>query len=564
MDIAKRTNSSVVIRMSAGEMDKLSVANATDIMEAYKSTGVILEGDMGDRHLTATDEISRVSLDYNTISEESYTRNWFQFFGLAFVNFLLYLQAYIAHFFGRRVLGFMQSFLRDMKKLIDQAPGEVAAFARESGFSHPHEVGAILSCMPVTDGTEIGRDRLVQVIIESAAPHSNNRRDLPDFRSILTLNHIIQNCQDMLDDTEKLFYAPFIIYWDVSCLIPMRPREYLLTPRDCLRKNEKGQWMLSVRKDMLKGHDETVYYKIDQDYKTIELPVPESLAEEILNYQKLTELYPPNELGTLFAAEPHYAALKMPVHQKCRYFTYSNLVCVLNHFYTDVVYGKFGYDIFDGDAGSYDTIPPKSIVPVHLGDTRHIALINIIAEGVPISAAMDLAGHTNPSQVHHYAGNILRLLESSTKRIYADRDYRKAPRMFVPHISSIVYSPNAPCVEMDEGYCYSPRFVQQDEQKIDVFDCIQAIGPTGELGWCQTCPYFRFKDASSRTRNTDNYLIRLEDDWRAMLETVDHYRMDVLGMDETIMKALLKVQSSINIYENIIISEIGDKADGTP
>lgn len=103
------------------------------------------------------------------------------------------------------------------------------------------------------------------------------------------------------------------------------------------------------------------------------------------------------------------------VHQQI--FSYINLRTCLRYFFELIVQERYGYKIIyeANNSGLHDE---KSIEYLHLGDTRHIALINLIAEGATPMVAMMLAGHDNPEMSAHYYSNIAQLIECRTYRAF--------------------------------------------------------------------------------------------------------------------------------------------------
>ena len=58
---------------------------------------------------------------------------------------------------------------------------------------------------------------------------------------------------------------------------------------------------------------------------------------------------------------------------------------------------------------------------LHLGDRRHISLINLMTEGAQPQAVMALAGHNDPAQHFHYASNLYVYLKSASYVAYHSR-----------------------------------------------------------------------------------------------------------------------------------------------
>ena len=124
----------------------------------------------------------------------------------------------------------------------------------------------------------------------------------------------------------------------------MRPREFVLTPRDCLKKSG-DVWKLTIMKDKLKGAHKTVAYKIEDDYQRVTYRIPDEMANLINWYIEETKEYPVNELNTLFIADTHYEHWGCCTPYTSRYFTYVNMCTCLRYFFEQIVNERYNYQI---------------------------------------------------------------------------------------------------------------------------------------------------------------------------------------------------------------------------
>ena len=134
------------------------------------------------------------------------------------------------------------------------------------------------------------------------------------------------------------------LWWQISGVIPLRPREFILTPRNCLQNREDG-WYLTLRRNQLKGSNKKVTYKIEDDYITVQYHIPDKLADEIIKYIDFTKEYEATELKTLFITDTHYHQWNQKKHSNSRYFTYINMNCVMRYFFHDIIEEKYGLKI---------------------------------------------------------------------------------------------------------------------------------------------------------------------------------------------------------------------------
>ena len=177
------------------------------------------------------------------------------------------------------------------------------------------------------------------------------QRQLADFKSYLRFNEVIDAFWLCADAPQKLFYFPLYFWWKLTAILPLRPMELLLTPRDCLRVcNEES--ILTVRRSKLKGNFNKVDYRIANDYMLKEYTINTGLAYEVERYIAMTENMNRTELGTLFAQEPHFKYTGFNGHIHNRYYTYQMLTTCLRYFYEENIHNQ-----------------PLEIAPIRLGDT---------------------------------------------------------------------------------------------------------------------------------------------------------------------------------------------------
>ena len=117
----------------------------------------------------------------------------------------------------------------------------------------------------------------------------------------------------------------------------------------------------------------------------------------------MTEENGNTDLNTLFVTDPHYMKWGQLKHSNSRYLTYVNMNTILRYFYRDIIVGKYGFRVLQETTNQH--LEDDEIGRIHLGDTRHIALINIMQEGGTPVTAMLLTGHDNIITASHYYSN---------------------------------------------------------------------------------------------------------------------------------------------------------------
>lgn len=204
----------------------------------------------------------------------------------------------------------------------------------------------------------------------------------------------------------------------------------MLTDRNCLTRKEDGTYYLKLRRNQIKGSGRSIQYKISEDYRTDKYKIPEYLGAEIQRYLDMTAHYNGTEINTLFVAEPHYFNFGHSKPKDSRFLTYANMCTIMRCFYEEIICGRLGMTVaYEHGARQ---LKNNEIGYIHLGDTRHIAMINLMKEGGTPVTAMLLAGHDSMIMSSHYYTNLEKLIECKTYRYYrrltaGDSNYRVSP-----------------------------------------------------------------------------------------------------------------------------------------
>jgi len=227
------------------------------------------------------------------------------------------------------------------------------------------------------------------------------------------------------------------------------------------------------------------------------------------------------EIDTLFLHEPHCNYIGTSQKISSKYYSYACLKTCLRYFYDEVVC--------------------DNIHRVQLGDTRHIAMANLIISGGSPVICRELAGHTDIDISSHYFSNISNLVECVTIT-----RYRKLKGGGADIIGDSKYPLALPEARsrISDGWCDAPEVAADG-----ISECLKVIGTQGYIGDCSRCGHYfpdemgirlEFLDEKTGKRKVDadsQYLIR-------MIELV----RKGLGHEEDIGSALLRLQRSSNHY----------------
>ncbi|RHW06629.1 integrase, partial [Bacillus cereus] len=94
--------------------------------------------------------------------------------------------------------------------------------------------------------------------IDMCLPFINNiqkSRDLPDYRHILYFDEKIEQFLNEGTEFELQKYFPIVLWWKITTVIPMRPKEFLKLKKNCVNpaKNNKKKYEIKLPRIKEKG-----------------------------------------------------------------------------------------------------------------------------------------------------------------------------------------------------------------------------------------------------------------------------------------------------------------------
>ena len=523
--------------------DDNMIESAKECFQDYVEKGIILTTNFEENKWETTNEYSNVSFIFN-LNKFQYKRFYEQVFQLSFDDFVTYLKSFIVLSMEHHVLITLQAFLRDIKKLIKEVKVNEVFVLTNMKISNPSVCIDFLSTLPCLESNELTQliEQLDELLNVSYQLNTKKQRKLAQFQSYFLFNDILNDYWvKPLSDEERLFYYPLYLWWQITAVVPLRPREFLLTQRNCLTEKD-GKYYLTLRRNNLKGKDKGVSHKISEDYYLTTYEVPFKLASEILNYLELTKDLSSTQLDTLFVTDSHYRKWKRVTGTKNRFLTYSNLNTILKYFFNEIVSQQYGY--FVHHINSPKQLEEHEINFIHIGDTRHIAMINLIAEGASPVTAMLLAGHDSVTTSSHYFSNLSQFIECRSYQLY--RKLTNSQTSYAISKTQHKYTVNKDYVSLDnKGRCYSPRFAEGDYS-----DCLKVISSHAELGSCTSCPFYR-KAGKDYFSMDKSFKKSIDEEALIVDEAIKRVRQGK-GNIEDIGEALLKLKTVSRSYQEYL------------
>jgi len=505
--------------MPIRELDGAALQMAKDIFDDYKQRGIIINGSFEDMSWTLSNEARTVGLTLLTF-EGGAKKTAMSWIGCTYRQFITCVKAYIVLNLGEMSLATLQELTRFFNRLAVTESEDVTGL-----IEYGRHIAYLLQLIP---GGNERRDAVIEDLEEKLSRRTTRRKDgeqrqLADFNSYLRFHEILARFWHNADGRQKLFYFPLYFWWNLTAVLPLRPMEFLLMPRDCLRFNN-GEGMITVRRTKLKGSNGKIGYRVNDDYEPHEYTINEPLADELQRYLTNTRQMRQTELNTLFITEPHFTYLGGKGNARNRYYTYNNLNTCKRYFYKEVV-DKHDVDISE----------------VRLGDTRHLAMTSLILSGGSPVICRELACHANIEISSHYYTNASNLVECLT----IDR-FRKRKSKEATLEGKAKYAVSIPpdARRVGEGLCTSAVFKDGG-----IEDCLKVTGINGHIGDCRRCRCFIPDNPGILVEFNDSKAAKeqLDADSRYLIRMIELVRKG-LGHTEDIGAALLRLQHSGDHY----------------
>ena len=303
-----------------------------------------------------------------------------------------------------------------------------------------------------------------------------HQRKLAHYQSYLRLSDILQKFWATATEKERIFFFPTWYWYNITGVLPLRPTECVLTPRNCIRK-EQNQFYITVRRTRLKCKRQSSKYNIASDYVAKEYPIPEHLARTILDYISATQNVYESDIDVLFCKSSQFLNT-LPSCENDHHYTYSNLRQCLSYFYRDIIAKKYGYNI----VSDHDNLMDYEIEKISLGDTRHIAMISLAISGSSPTICKELAGHDSIVVSAHYYTNLTEFLD-----VLGYERYREIKSTMTKAYSASIST----CYPVEKGYCQCEQVWSGDYSP-----CVSAVNTDGIPGSCTICKWYMPRSSS--------------------------------------------------------------------
>lgn len=452
-------------------MDKLTIARSQEQFAYYKQSGIITAERYESAEWIITNEVIKESVLNFHLDEVHFSRITAKRLNCTLVQYLQAMRIVVTSRLGFSIqtlhndLLIMRNFADSLMVPADYASAQLLA--------------DLLYLLP---GESIYRMEVMDQIndISPLLNRKKHQRNLAHYQSYLRLSDILQRFWENATEKERIFYFPVWYWYNITGVLPLRPTECVLTPRNCIRVSN-GKYYITVRRTKLKGKRQSSKYSIASDYDLQEYPILENLARTIMDYISATKAVYESDIDVLFCKSSQFLNT-LPSCENNHHYTYSNLRYCLSYFYRDIVEKKYGYSIVSGHHSLLD----YEIEKINLGDTRHIAMISLAISGSSPTICTELAGHDSIAISAHYYTNLTEFLD-----VLGYERYREVKSTITKAYGASIST----CYPVERGYCQCEQVWNGDYSP-----CVSAINADGIPGACTVCRWYLSRGSSLSTQ----------------------------------------------------------------
>lgn len=295
-----------------------------------------------------------------------------------------------------------------------------------------------------------------------------NVRTIPSVKDCLNFAWVLEDFyrNTTPDRAEYLLFFPVLIWWKLTTIIPIRSLEFINIRRDSF-KEENGEYFISLPRIKENKSRVQVIDTFQLDKKTgalikeyIELSDENGYSESLLSYAS----YKKNSQNTRLKKEPER-------------FNISILHSLIDRFYKEVI-SKEPYLFTIQEYTENKCLDPKIKYDIYKklnpNDTRHLAFLFLMMQGLhPIEIAR-LGGHNNIYTQRHYMSHESFFLDSEVIKLFNNFSINKEYLPRGKSLSSNTTSNFNTIInkKFKENFIFTPAILPRDKwEKLDIGYC---------------------------------------------------------------------------------------------
>lgn len=369
-------------------------------------------------------------------------------------------------------------------------------------------------------------------------PYSKvNTRSLPNFKHIIEFDSLMS---DFINDCNKVEYVRFlslIIWWGLTTILPMRPREFLLLKMDCLKYSDLSKSVYKIEVPRLKEKKKSQSDPILNDVLVIDEKIYKIINKAITTIRNLDI-----NSDYIFSSDLMSKGYEGNRTKKNSILNVRDFGYIKKVFYKEIVIGKYN---------------KTEIEMIKSGDTRHFAIINLCLQGFNMLSVAELAGHSELKTTYSYYSHAKHFAESHVYRL-AQLKYE----------NKIIHETVSPIIGWKKYVYYKGKNIDSilrsnQVGKVDYGYCTEDINlfPSECVEECKYCDKFYFSPAINEREAALKWLSNTSKELKQKIdETIDmmadlsslprkydmNLNQDMLNTHSRELHSLMEIKSTVD------------------
>lgn len=283
-------------------------------------------------------------------------------------------------------------------------------------------------------------------------------RDIPSSKEVLIFSKIVKDYfKNDLDDRKYFRFKPIHLWWELTSIIPVRPIEFLK-----LKKNnfyiEKGKYYVEIERVKLKKSthniskvaiSKEIYFLFKKYIERIEKQY-QFESKYIFNYQTIIR----------------YQSFNMLLQNRV-FILPDSFGHIINDFYEKVIFEEYKVAKVNKPSNNFYEISQL----LRMGDTRHLAFINLKRLGYHPNEIARIGGHLDLKSQNHYFNHVKNMVDLEILNLIYNSKLQKEESNDIDMTFITKYIKNVPDIrkiKLVDGYCIDNEMRCQSD---DCWEC---------------------------------------------------------------------------------------------
>ncbi|MGE7931317.1 hypothetical protein [Viridibacillus arvi] len=243
-------------------------------------------------------------------------------------------------------------------------------------------------------------DSLIEIVyeLEGLFIETSGVRDIPPTKDILIFSKILEDYFNS-DNIEYYRFKPIELWWKLTSIIPVRPIEFLKLKKKNFNKESDLYYVEITRVKVNSNSEDKLISKV-----AINKDIYDCFSEYI--HQIETEFNFESEFIFSYQTITRYHNSDKVLENRIIYLgdSFNNL---LDDFYNRVIFEAYKVPFVDKLGTDFYEISKK----LRIGDTRHIAFMNLKRLGYNSREIAEIGGHISLKSQNHYFKHVSNLVD---------------------------------------------------------------------------------------------------------------------------------------------------------